>query len=74
LLVAHSYESAKTIFDTLIGAVKKGKLDESRIDESVYRILALKQKVGLSDEGRASGDLTQLNKDITNWRKQVEAH
>lgn len=74
LLVAHSYESAKTIFDTLIGAVKKGKLDESRIDESVYRILALKQKVDLSDEGKASGDLTQLNKDIMNWRKQVEAH
>lgn len=73
LLVAHSYESAKTIFDTLISAVKSGKITESRIDESVYRILALKQQYKLSDDQKASGDLKQLNADIVDWRKQIDA-
>jgi len=73
LLVAHSYESAKTIFDTLKSAVKSGKISESRINESVYRILALKQKYNLSDEEQPSGDLKQLNADIVDWRKQVDA-
>ncbi|WP_458464092.1 beta-N-acetylhexosaminidase [Paenibacillus sp.] len=73
LLVAHSYESAKTIFDTLISAVKSGKISESRIDESVYRILALKQQYKLSDKQQAFGDLKQLNADILDWRKQVDA-
>ncbi|MFX3649566.1 MAG: beta-N-acetylhexosaminidase [Paenibacillus sp.] len=73
LLVAHSYESAKTIFDTLTSAVKSGEISESRIDESVYRILALKQQYKLSDDQKTSGDLKQLNADILNWRKQVDA-
>ncbi|WP_244898149.1 beta-N-acetylhexosaminidase [Paenibacillus xylanexedens] len=73
LLVAHSYESAKTIFETLISAVKSGKITESRIDESVYRILTLKQQYKLSDDQKASGDLKQLNADIVDWRKQIDA-
>ncbi|WP_240636743.1 beta-N-acetylhexosaminidase [Paenibacillus silvae] len=73
LLVAHSYESAKTIFDTLISAVKSGKIKESRIDESVYRILALKQQYKLSDDQQAAGDVKQLNADIRSWRKQLDA-
>ncbi|WP_458126636.1 beta-N-acetylhexosaminidase [Paenibacillus sp. Z3-2] len=73
LLVAHSYESAKTIFDTLMSAVKSGEISESRIDESVRRILALKQQYKLSDDQTASGDLKQLNADIVDWRKQIDA-
>ncbi|MCM3132324.1 beta-N-acetylhexosaminidase [Paenibacillus polysaccharolyticus] len=73
LLVAHSYESARTIFDTLISAVKSGKIKESRIDESVYRILELKQHFKLSDDQKATGDVKQLNADIRSWRKQVDA-
>ncbi|CAI6040124.1 Beta-hexosaminidase [Paenibacillus sp. JJ-100] len=72
LLVAHSYESAKTIFDTLISAVKSGEIKESRIDESVYRILSLKQQFKLSDEQQATGDVKRLNTDIRKWRKQVD--
>lgn len=73
LLVAHSYESAKTIFDTLMNAVKSGDISESRIDESVYRILALKQQYKLTDKQQANGDLKQLNADIVDWRNQVDA-
>ncbi|WP_258166507.1 beta-N-acetylhexosaminidase [Paenibacillus sp. PCH8] len=73
LLVAHSYDSAKTIFDTLMNAVNSGKISKSRIDESVYRILALKQQYKLSDQQQASGDLKQLNADILEWGKQVNA-
>ncbi|WP_342572780.1 beta-N-acetylhexosaminidase [Paenibacillus sp. FSL R5-0749] len=73
LLVAHSYESAKTIFDTLVSAVKSGDISESRIDESVYRILALKQQYKLTDKQQPNGDLKQLNADIVDWRNQVDA-
>lgn len=73
LLVAHSYESGKTIFDTLMNAVKSGDISESRIDESVYRILALKQQYKLTDKQQANGDLKQLNADIVDWRNQVDA-
>jgi len=49
LLVAHGYGTAKKVYDRLLDAVRSGRLPESRIDESVRRILSLKLKYGLSD-------------------------
>ena len=36
-------------FDDLLAAVQSGRISEARIDESVRRILALKEKLGLND-------------------------
>jgi len=49
LLVAHGYDTEKKVYDKLLSAVRSGRLPESRIDESVRRILTLKLKYGLSD-------------------------
>ncbi|WP_339315280.1 beta-N-acetylhexosaminidase [Paenibacillus sp. FSL R10-2734] len=72
LLIAHGYDNEQRVIDSLLDNVKKGKIQESRIDESVYRILALKAKYNLSDEPVPVPDLTELNKDIKAWRLTIE--
>ncbi|OBZ14080.1 glycoside hydrolase family 3 [Bacillus sp. FJAT-27264] len=71
LLVAHEYENEKRVREAILQNVKNGKLKESRIDESVYRILALKHKYGLTDNSVPVPDLTALNKDIKAWRSTI---
>mgnify|MGYP001116003050 CR=1 FL=1 len=44
------FSSAKRDFDILKWAVESGRLTEERIDESVRRILALKEMLGLHEE------------------------
>jgi beta-N-acetylhexosaminidase len=72
LLVAHGYDNEKRVMDSLLQNVKNGKIQETRIDESVYRILALKAKYNLSDEQIPFPDLTDLNKEINVWRQTIE--
>lgn len=72
LLVAHGYDNEERVMDSLLQNVKNGKIQETRIDESVYRILALKAKYNLSDEQIPVPDLTDLNKDINVWRQTIE--
>lgn len=69
LLVAHEYKNEQAVRSALLKSVKNGTIPESRIDESVYRILALKAKYQLSDEAVPVPDLTGLNSDIQAWRK-----
>jgi beta-N-acetylhexosaminidase len=72
LLIAHGYDNEKRVLESLLDHVKKGKIQETRIDESVYRILALKAKYNLSDEPVPVPDLTELNKDIKSWKLTIE--
>lgn len=72
LLVAHGYDNEKRVREAILEHIKNGKLQEARIDESVYRILALKAKYNLSDEQVPVPDLTDLNKDITTWRRTIQ--
>ena len=44
LLMPQDYTAA---FDGVLDAVRRGEVDESRLDESVLRILRAKQKCGL---------------------------
>ena len=71
LLIAHEYDNEKLVLNALLDNVKNGKLQESRIDESVYRILALKAKYRLTDEQIPVPDLTDLNEDIKSWRTLI---
>lgn len=48
--VCHTYEKQKKVIHALIQAVREGTISESRINESVRRILLLKLKYGLSDD------------------------
>lgn len=69
LLVAHEYKNEQAVRAALLDSVKNGTISESRIDESVYRILALKAKYQLTDEAVPLPDLAGLNSDIQAWRK-----
>ncbi|WP_025705372.1 beta-N-acetylhexosaminidase [Paenibacillus graminis] len=71
LLIAHGYENEQLARKALLQSVRGGTLDESRINESVYRILALKQKYRLTDKPVPVPDLTELNKEIKMWRNNI---
>lgn len=45
ILIAHSYQKQKSALEALLKAVKSGRINEKRIDQSVKRILKLKGKI-----------------------------
>ncbi|MGB4043452.1 MAG: beta-N-acetylhexosaminidase [Thermacetogeniaceae bacterium] len=64
VLVCHSMEMEMQVINALTKAVEAGQISTERVDESVYRILKLKQKYQLSDEPVESVDIDQINRDI----------
>jgi beta-N-acetylhexosaminidase len=50
ILVCHEYAHEENVLKTLQKAAANGDIAEERINESVYRILKLKQKYNLSDQ------------------------
>src|SRR5690606_18865446 len=50
ILVGHNYENAITVFNSIKTGIDTGAISIDRIDESVYRILKLKQKYKLQDD------------------------
>ncbi|MCL6604813.1 MAG: beta-N-acetylhexosaminidase [Paenibacillus sp.] len=73
LLIAHGYDNEKLVLNKIKQSVNNGTISESRIDESVRRILSLKSKYKLSDNKPVSvPNLTSLNQDIRSWRLEVQ--
>ncbi|MEK0313111.1 beta-N-acetylhexosaminidase [Cohnella sp. 56] len=72
LLVAHGYDVERSVYKALLAAAKSGRLTQARIDESVTRILTLKERYKLTDKSLPVPDLKQLNADTAAWKKQVE--
>lgn len=64
ILVCHGNENATAVMDRIRNAVEKGTIPQDRIEESVYRVLKLKQKYGLTDETRSSVDSKGINNKI----------
>lgn len=64
LLVCHEYANEVSIINALKKAAEDGTISESRIDESLYRILSLKQKYDLSDNTIKSVDVSYINGQI----------
>lgn len=50
VLVSHTYEKQRAAMDGVIEAVRSGEITEERIDESVKRILALKERRHVGEE------------------------
>ncbi len=57
LCVSHTVEKQEAAFDSVLAAVRDGLISESRIDESVARIVALKKSVALR---KAAGPAASL--------------
>ena len=64
ILVAHQYENALATMKSFKEAVQAGEITEERINQSVYRILKLKQSYKLQDNTMQSVDIEKMNKRI----------
>jgi len=64
-LVCHGYENGRSVINGIKQAVEDGIIPKERIDESVYRILKLKQKYNLTDDTIESIDIEKINNKIS---------
>lgn len=64
ILVSRGYDNEVNLINALKNAVINGTIPIERIDESVYRILKLKQKYNLRDNIISSIDVNKINNDI----------
>jgi beta-N-acetylhexosaminidase len=73
LLIAHGYDLEKKVYDKLLSSVKSGQIKESRINESVRRILALKLKYNMSDQSVSTPTAADLPNDaIRKWLDKLK--
>lgn len=64
ILVCHDYEKEKAVLQSLQNAAKTGAIPQERIDESVYRVLKLKEKYHLLDRTIPALGPEKINKKI----------
>lgn len=65
VLVCHGYDKEIEVINALKNAVLNGEVSEKRIDESVYRILKLKEKYKLKDGTIKSVNVDGINNKIS---------
>lgn len=66
ILIAHHFEGLVSVFDTLRTAIEDEEITEERINQSIQRIMQLKQKYGINDERveTIDAEIELLNKEI----------
>lgn len=65
VLVCHGYDNETAVLNALKKAVENGAITDQRVDESVYRILELKQKYKVSNNTIDSVDVEKINEKIS---------
>ena len=63
-LVCHGLDNAKAAYHALLFAVEDGTLTRQRLEESVRRILELKEAYGVDDSPVETPNVEQLNESI----------
>lgn len=61
IMVAHNYEKILEVISGLKKAIEDGGIQEERINESVTRILTLKEKYGITDSWSEKVNINELN-------------
>lgn len=61
VLVCHGFQEAREAYTALLEAVYSARISLSRLDDSVTRILALKEAYGLEDKALEAPDVAALN-------------
>lgn len=61
VMVAHEFENVVKAITALTTAVENGEITEERIDQSVERILKLKNKYSLKDTYKKEANINELN-------------
>lgn len=70
VMVAHNYDDLVEVFSTLKQAVLDGEISEARINESVERILKLKEKYKVADTVVENVDINAQNNEIEDILKK----
>ncbi|AGA68402.1 beta-glucosidase-like glycosyl hydrolase [Desulfitobacterium dichloroeliminans LMG P-21439] len=65
VLICHDFVQEEAALQAILAAARTGVISSDRIDESVYRVLALKKKYGLSNQSVESVDVQGINAEIT---------
>lgn len=65
VMICCGYENIKQVFDSLKKSVEDNIISMDRIDESVYRILTLKEKYKLKDTHANMVDINGINNKLT---------
>lgn len=63
VMVAFDQNQQEDAYQALKQAVTDGTISKTRIDDSIYRIVQLKQKYNFSDHAVVAPDISQINKD-----------
>lgn len=64
VLIAHDYNNVLKAINAIEASVKDGKISEERINESVHRILALKENYKLTNKEVTTVNIQQLNEAV----------
>lgn len=64
VLVSHQTDLRLEVLDSLKAAVENNTITEQRLDESLYRLLRLKQKYNLQDTPTPTPNVSKINKYI----------
>ncbi|MNZ82883.1 putative lipoprotein YbbD precursor [compost metagenome] len=64
ILIGHDHELQEAVLQALRKSAESGLLPEERLDQSVYRILQLKNKYDLQDTATDEADIQALNQSI----------
>ena len=66
ILVCHDYNNVTTVLESLKTAIKNDTISEQRINQSLYRILSLKQKYKLNNTQITQLNISNINSYIKN--------
>ena len=64
ILVAHNYNKVVAVMKTIKAAVENGEISEERINESVERIIELKDHYQLNNKERENVNVNEINQSI----------
>ncbi|MCA0174241.1 beta-N-acetylhexosaminidase [Bacillus sp. RAR_GA_16] len=64
ILVAHDYGKVVSVMKTIKAAVENGEISEERLNESVERIIKLKDQYRLSNKDRENVNVEEINQSI----------
>lgn len=73
VLVCHDFAKEEAVLKEILHAAQTGKIPADRIDESVYRVLKLKEKYALADRQKESVDVQGINAEIEQLYKDYPA-
>ncbi|HHY25703.1 MAG TPA: beta-N-acetylhexosaminidase, partial [Desulfitobacterium dehalogenans] len=73
VLVCHDFAKEEAVLKEILHAAETGRIPSDRIDESVYRILKLKEKYALADRQIGSVDVQGINAEIEQLYKNYPA-